>query len=132
MLESNGLHWNSRKDGFALRFASALITLELAPIAGQHLLMIRAPVLRELDAPEHRSAEVLEALNQLNCESHFGKWTFHNDHAVIVLEYDMLADYLQEAELMMAVAMIARLADQQDDRLQARFGGQRAFEDPTE
>ncbi len=45
-----------------------------------------------------------------------------------MLEYDMIADHMQEEELMTALAMLARLADQQDDRLQQRFGGLRAFE----
>ncbi len=50
------------------------------------------------------------------------------EHGAILVEYDLLGDHLQEDELMTALATIARLADRQDDVLQLRFGGARAFE----
>ena len=129
ILESNGLHWSELDDHFQLRFASASLQLGFTPIGTQTLLTMRAPVLRELPRDPDRSEEILLELNSRNCQSHFAKWALHQEHRAIVVEYDMLADHLQEDELMTALATLARLADQHDDVLQQRFGGSLGFQD---
>lgn len=129
ILDSNGLSWSERGDSYVLRFASAVLSIDFTSVGAQNLLTIRANILREVDPGHKQTAAILSALNGLNCQSHFGKWTLQEGHEAIVLEYDMIADHMQEEELMTALAMLARLADQQEDRLQQRFGGYRAFED---
>jgi T3SS (YopN, CesT) and YbjN peptide-binding chaperone 1 len=120
ILEHNGIPYSKGESGFILRFSSSVIHLRL-----EWVLALRSPVLRGV-LPEHR-APLLDALNVLNCDSHFGKWALYDTEDLSVsLEYDLLADHLQEAELMTAVTTVARLADQQDDVLQRRFGGLRA------
>ncbi len=129
ILDNNGLTWTEWDGYFSLRFASAQLNLGFATLGKQTVITLRAPVLREVPV-ESRADAILAVLNRLNRESHFGKWAFYDAERVIALEYDLLGDHLQENELMTALAMLARLADQQDDLLQQQFGGSRAFEGP--
>jgi hypothetical protein len=127
ILESNGLSWSEHGDRCSLRFASAQILLGFVPVGAQTVVTLRAPVLRNLPLGAER-AEIHAVLNDLNCASRFGKWAFYADERLIALEYDLLGDHLQEDELMTALTNLARFADQQDDVLQRRFGGDRSFE----
>lgn len=126
ILDHNGLPHSPEDEGFAVRFSSALLHVGLSRIGAQVIITLRAPVLREV--PHQRRAELLDVLNGLNRETHFGKWAFYDGERLVALEYDLLGDYLQEDELMTAIAALARVADQQDDLLQQRFGGHRAYE----
>lgn len=127
ILDSNGLTWTEGDGYYSLRFASAQLNLGFSTLGEQTIVTLRAPVLREVQIESGADA-ILRALNRLNCESHFGKWALYEEERVIGLEYDLLGDHLQENELMTALTMLARLADQQDDVLQQQFGGSRAFE----
>ena len=126
ILESNGLRWSEQDDGYAMRFASAMLLLGFTVVGQQTVITLRAPVLHDLNVTE--SSILLGRLNELNCVSHFGKWAFYERERLVALEYDLLGDHLQENELMTALTTLARLADQQDDVLQQEFGGRRAFE----
>lgn len=126
ILEGNGLGWTEEGGDVFLRFNSALVRIGLADWGTQTLIQIRSNVLTRLDRGE--AASILRAVNRLNCETSFGKWAFYEDEATLCLEYDLLADHLQEAELMTALAAVARLADSHDDGLQVVLGGRRAFD----
>lgn len=127
-LEANGLaHWQQDSTDL-VRFSSALVQMNVVPLGAQHVITLRAPVLRELNGL-NTSLDLLRELNRMNAASHFGKWVYYEDQALLALEYDLLGDHLQEDELMTALAAIGRLADAEDDRLQALLGlGVRAFE----
>jgi hypothetical protein len=127
ILDSNGLTWIERNGYFSLRFASAQLNLGFVTLGEQIVITLRAPVLRNVPV-ESQTDAILATLNGLNRASHFGKWAFYDEERVIALEYDLLGDHLQENELMTALTMLARLADQQDDLLKQQFGGSRAFE----
>jgi len=129
ILDSNGLRWSEEEGGYAMRFASALLLLGFTEVGHQTVITLRAPVLRDVSSTSEPTA-LLERLNDLNCASHFGKWAFYANERLVVLEYDLLGDHLQENELMTALTTLARLADQQDDLLQREFGGRRSFEEP--
>lgn len=126
ILDSNGLRWSDRDGGLAMRFSSAMVWLSFIEVGRQTVITMRAPLLRQVPA-ESQGVTLLARLNELNCRSHFGKWALYPD-GLVALEYDLLGDDLQEDELMTAVTMLARLADQQDDLLQDAFGGLRSFE----
>ena len=127
ILESNGLSWVDGDGWVTMRFASALLSINFVEVGHQTVIALRAPVLRQVPLASHES--LLPRLNSLNCRSHFGKWSLYPEEQLVALEYDLLGDHLQENELMTAVMNIARLADQQDDLLQAEFGGLRSFEE---
>jgi hypothetical protein len=126
ILDGNNLGWTERDGVIALRFASAFVTVNLVAWGAQTVIQLHANVLRGLG--ERTENEVLREVNALNCESFFGKWSFYADEGAIALEYDLLADHLQEAELMTGLASIARAADYYDDLLQERLGGRRAID----
>jgi len=128
-LENNGLRFSLRENDFALRFSSALLLVGFSVVGTQTLITIRAPILRNVPVGGQRTDRILRDLNQRNCESHFGKWVLYEEAQLVALEYDLLGDQLQEEELMTALATLARLADYQDDLLQSKFGGSRAFEE---
>lgn len=127
ILEGNGLRWSERDGGLAMRFSSAMLWLSFVEVGHQTVIALRAPLLRQVPL-ESQGPTLLARLNELNCRSHFGKWALYPDEQLVALEYDLLGDHLQENELMTAVTIIARLADQQDDLLQQEFGGLRSFE----
>lgn len=127
IFDNNGLRWVEQEGGYSLRFASARVLVGFTPLGEQTVIALRAPVLHDVPLDDGASA-ALHALNDLNRATHFGKWTLYEDERVIVVEYDLLGDYLQENELMTALTALARLADQQDDVLQRQLGGRRSFE----
>lgn len=127
IFDNNGLRWVEQEGGYSLRFASARVLVGFTPLGEQTVIALRAPVLHDVPLDDGASA-ALQALNELNRATHFGKWTLYEDERLIVVEYDLLGNHLQENELMTALTMLARLADQQDDFLQRKFGGGRAFE----
>ena len=128
ILEDNGLCFSMREEEFALRFSSAMLLVGFSTVGTQTLITLRAPILQNVPVGGGRTDRILRELNLRNCESHFGKWMLYEDLQLIALEYDLLGDQLQEEELMTALATLARLADHQDDLLQKKLGGSRAFE----
>jgi len=127
IFDNNGLRWVEQDGGYSLRFASARVLVGFTALGEQTVIALRAPVLHDVSMEDGFSA-ALHALNQLNRSTHFGKWALYEDERVIVVEYDLLGDHLQELELMTALMTLARLADQQDDVLQGEFGGRKSFE----
>ena len=123
ILEGNGLQWSDRDDTIVLRFASAIVRIDLAGWGAQTLIQIRSILLSGLACDA--SYNLLSEVNRLNSDTLFGKWVYYEDEGILALEYDLLGDHLQEAELMTALAAIARLADHHDDILQAKLGGQK-------
>jgi hypothetical protein len=61
-------------------------------------------------------------MNDLNASSRFGRFVYYPELRVIALEYDLLGDDLQEAELMYAVDRISNVANAQDEELKVRLG----------
>ena len=64
---------------------------------------------------------VLEEVNRLNCERTFGKFCFYEDLGLINIEYDLLGDTLESAELMNGLSLCAGQADELDDELVTKF-----------
>lgn len=126
ILEANSLKWaESATGGMFLRFSSAGVSVEFVDWGTQTLIEISSHVLTGVQG---KTREILREINDLNMNSHFGRWAYYRDSATIAVEYDLLGDHLQENELMTALAAVARLADHHDDLLQKKFGGGRAFE----
>lgn len=126
ILDGNEFRWTEQEGTIVLRFASAIVTITFVPWGEQTIIQLHANVLAGLTGD--RRHDILLEVNALNCEGLFGRWAFYIDEGTISLEYDLLADHLQEAELMTALASVARGADYYDDLLQERLGGQRAID----
>jgi hypothetical protein len=121
ILEGNGLRWSNEGQTIVLRFASAIVNIDLADWGAQTLIQLRSSILTGLTG--EATEKILPEINKLNCDTLFGKWVYYEIEATLALEYDLLGDYLQEEELMTALATIARLADHHDDILQGKLGG---------
>ncbi|AEF41272.1 T3SS (YopN, CesT) and YbjN peptide-binding chaperone 1 [Hoyosella subflava] len=125
ILDSNGMSWVAHESGYSLRFASAIVHVLVTEWGRQTVIQIRSDVLRDVAA---EPSVVVDEVNELNCETTFGRWAYYRNDRLIVLEYDLLADHLQEAELMVALVRLARWADSKDDALAEKLGGKRAIE----
>jgi hypothetical protein len=125
ILESNGLPWAIEESQFNLRFASAVVHLSLQSWGTQTLIHLHSNVLRDVSSDLH---SVLQKVNALNSDVTFGRWVYYAADRLLTLEHELLGDHLQEAELMTALASLARNADRYDDLLQADLGGTRATE----
>jgi len=123
-LESNNLSFSTSEQGITLRFASALVSVDVTPWGNHHLIQLRSIVLRELW--DRLDPTFLIELNRLNEESIFGRWVYYATRGLLALEHELLGDFLQEEELMTSLAAVARAADHNDDILKARFGGVRS------
>ena len=128
ILSANQLSFDEETDELQLRFSSSLVSIGFDQVGEQVIIEMRSQVLREVPDFQAKVLELLRALNELNLRSRFGKWVADESRTTVALEYDLLGDHLQEEEFMTALAMIARLADREDDLLQTRFGGKKAFE----
>lgn len=128
ILTANHLPFESDEYGLSLRFDSCLVRVKFETHGEQVIVELRSRLLRDIHDAAAKEPQILTSLNELNERNRFVKWVFNRQESAIVLEYDLLGDHLQEAEVMTALAIVARLADGTDDRLQAQFGGRKAFE----
>lgn len=125
ILEANSLRWSETDAGaMYLRFSSAGVSIEVGGWGAQNVVQISSSVLAEVAAEDRALFEV----NRLNAETQFGRWVYYSEARAVCVEYFLLGDHLQEAELMTGLAALARAADYHDDRLQQLLGGKRAFE----
>lgn len=126
ILEANSLGWSETAAGaMYLRFSSAGVSIVVGSWGSQTVLQISSRVVVEVGANDDR---VLAEINRLNTETQFGRWVYYRESRAVCVEYFLLGDHLQEAELMTVLAALARAADYYDDPLQKLLGGRRAFE----
>lgn len=129
-LIESGVRFERREDS-ALRIphGSAEVLVDFDDLGGGIVIRVSSLVLDELElAPEAESA-ALRALNDRNRSVRFAKFTLEQGSGSITLEYDLLGDYLQPAELINAVTAVAQMADDHDDLLREELGGGRRAED---
>ncbi|GAA3028664.1 hypothetical protein GCM10010528_07930 [Gordonia defluvii] len=121
----------TKNGGFNVRHGSSRVFVEVEEWAEKYTLVkVEVPVL--FDVP--RSPELYEYIAFHAGQFVFGTLFLRADdedarEVSVVLEHNVLGDYLDEPELMEAVLMLAYVADQIDDELKARFGGERFHED---
>jgi hypothetical protein len=60
----------------------------------------------------------------VNAQSPFGKFSYYADSAVVAVEYEMLGESLDAAELYTGMDMVAALAGEWEKKLQPDFGGE--------
>lgn len=60
-----------------------------------------------------------------NAKTLFGKLTLYPDRQEIHYEHALLGDYLNQAELELAVRLVAYSTDQYDDRIKEKWGGKK-------
>ena len=127
ILHRNGVEFDTRADGNEYRILrdSSATFVSFSELDGGVMVSIHSPVLQELDG--ELRAEILEAVNDLNAGSRFGRFVYYPELRVIALEYDLLGDDLQEEELLNAVDLVSTTANAQDEELKLRLGSGRRF-----
>jgi hypothetical protein len=123
ILHRNSVEFDTRADGNEYRILrdSSATFLSFHRIGDSTLVSLYSPVLQEVEEGD-RIAEICQAMNDLNASSRFGRFVYYPELRVIALEYDLLGDDLQEAELMYAVDRISNVANAQDEELKVRLG----------
>lgn len=73
----------------------------------------------------HATPELAVELQAIAARGPLGRFAVSLDHDEVWVEHAVLGDDLDPDELHTAIEAVARIADAEDDRLQARFGGRR-------
>ncbi|HEY3763519.1 MAG TPA: YbjN domain-containing protein [Gaiellales bacterium] len=123
ILHRNGVEFDTRAEGTQYRILldSSATFVSFTDFGGRSVISLYSPILQEVDEADQRGA-ILEALNDLNAASRFGRFVYYPELRVIALEYDLLGDDLQEAELLNAVGLVAETANAQDEELKVILG----------
>jgi len=105
-----------------IRVGSALMFVRA--IAGRPpLVQVFSPIVRDVDL----SPPLLDALNEVNCRVLFGRAFWTNREVVVAME--MTAIGIGPEQIAFACVQLGNLADDLDDRLRGRFGGNTVFEE---
>lgn len=107
----------------AVRSGTAVVYIRLVD-ADPPVVRVFSPLLRGVD----RDAELLGELNDINARLSFIR-LFWRERTVYAAA-ELLASDLNSAVLTHAVDTIADTADYYDERLQPRFGGEKAYLEP--
>jgi type III secretion system-like peptide-binding chaperone len=123
ILHRNGVEFDTRADGTQYRILldSSATFVSFSDFGGRTVVSLYSPILQEIDDDGGRE-NILEALNDRNAASRFGRFVYYPELRVIALEYDLLGDDLQEAELMNAIGLVSETANAQDEELKLVLG----------
>jgi hypothetical protein len=123
ILHRNGVEFDTRADGTQYRILldSSATFVSFSDFGGHRVVSLYSPILQEVDEAGG-VGPILEALNDLNAASRFGRFVYYPELRVIALEYDLLGDDLQEGELMNAVGLVSETANTQDEELKLVLG----------
>jgi hypothetical protein len=123
ILHRNGVEFDTRADGTQYRILldSSATFVSFSDFGGRTVVSLYSPILQEVDEAGG-VGPILEALNDLNAASRFGRFVYYPELRVIALEYDLLGDDLQEGELMNAVGLVSETANAQDEELKLVLG----------
>jgi hypothetical protein len=95
------------------------------------VVAIDAPLLQNVKLKRGSKNKILERLNDLNTSSYFAKFCVGEDEdeaGTIWIEYEILGDNLQPAELFNAISVVGITGDRVDDELRGEFGGDRVID----
>ncbi|HNP56464.1 MAG TPA: hypothetical protein PK331_04715 [Gordonia sp. (in: high G+C Gram-positive bacteria)] len=120
----------TKQGGFSVRNGSARVFVDVSEWRETHTLVkIEIPVLFDV----RRSPELYERIAFLAGQYVFGtiylRAVEDPTMVMVALEHNLLGDYLDEAELVETVLLLANVADDVDDELKAEFGGERFHEE---
>ena len=129
-LVERGIRFEHRDDSvLRIPHGSAEVFVGIDDLAGGTVIRVSALVLDELELEPEAEATALRALNDRNRTVRFAKFTLERGAGSIMLEYDLLGDYLQPEELINAVTAVAQMADDHDELLREELGGGRRAAD---
>lgn len=112
------------EDDLLVEFADGSSGLEIkfSELGARTVITLSAIVLIGVRIEGERRSAILERLNQLNCDTRFGRFVLDDLRETIRLDYDILGDDLDTHELAIPLETIAHVADDLDDRLVLEVG----------
>jgi hypothetical protein len=110
-------------DHFYVRFGTTVLEISVEPYGGEEaIVVIMAYCVQEVELAEELLLGLLELNHQLPCGSFS---LVGND---IFFSHSLFGRSLNRRDLLRAVTAVATVADDYDDRIVARYGGQTALE----
>lgn len=122
-LQRSGIEYDLVAGGEELRVThgSAQVSLTL-PRGGRAVVTLASDVLSSCGIAPDDEPAALRALNDRNRALSFGTFFLDEHRDRIVLRYDLLAEHMQDEELLHALLAVAQSADDHDDILQRELG----------
>lgn len=109
-------------DEFLVQHGSAEVRVTFQQSSAGGVIALSADVLSDCAIESGLELRVLRSLNERNRVVQFGKFFLDEDLRTVVLRHEILADVLQDEELLNALGAVARTADDHDDALQDELG----------
>jgi len=127
-LQSHGIAYDVEGDDrLAVDYGSARAIILVRQTGESSVFRMSACVLDDVFVDGEEELLLLRSLNERNRTLPYGKFFFHPAAGEIHLEYEILADDVQDSEFMNALTSVTQLADDHDDLLRNELGrGRRA------
>jgi hypothetical protein len=110
-------------DHFYVRYGSTVLEISVEPYGAEEaMVVIMSYCVQDVELDEELMAGLLELNHQMAC-GHFS--VVGND---IFFAHSMFGRSLDARDLLRAITAVATVADDYDDRIVARYGGQTALE----
>ncbi len=108
--------------GYNGPFGSARVFVDVSPFLGESTVVrVASPVLSRIELGDALALRALEIADG----SPLGRFSYLAERSELWFEHTLLGDALDPDELQLAVDVVARVADGEDDALAAAFGGLR-------
>jgi hypothetical protein len=124
MLASAGIEASVTEDGFRIFYGSTALDVDIVGQQTRTLVKLVGPVV--FGAPEN--AELTRWVAVDGQRTYFGSAALRprgDGAADVFIQHTLLGDFLDEGELLNAVAAVVKQADEWDDLVRTRFGGKR-------
>jgi hypothetical protein len=110
-------------DHFYVRYGSTVLEISVEPYGAEEaMVVLMSYCVQDVELDEELMAGLLELNHQMPC-GHFS--LVGND---IFFAYSLFGRSLDARDLLRAITAVATVADDYDDRIVARYGGQTALE----
>lgn len=115
-------HYDPEEEAFVVFYGSTVIRISTIPFGNSFLVETMAFVVQDVEA----TPELMEHLLFLNYRIPLGAFSLVDSD--IFYSHAILADHLSLDELEMSIAVVARMADDEDDYIVLKYGGERAID----
>ncbi|MEB3335868.1 MAG: YbjN domain-containing protein [Leptolyngbyaceae bacterium] len=109
---------------FVVNFGSALAYTEVVPWGeNEAIIVTRSWVVTDIEI----TADLMHYLLRENDSLYFGRFAI-DDKEEVVFEHSLVGSTCDQQELKTSVITVVRFADEYDDKIVARWGGQRSLD----
>lgn len=131
-LQAHGFGYDlEANDRLTVDYGSARLSIVVTRTGDSSVMRVSACVLNDVSLSDEQEFRMLRSLNERNRTLPYGKFFFDAAAGEIHVDYELLADELQDSEFVNALTTVARLADDHDDVLMDEVGHGRRAADPA-